>query len=66
MNVTVFGATGHIGRLVVSNLLAAGHDVTVYVRNPGKLGRRDPRLVTISGELSNEVRISRRSAAPMR
>lgn len=57
INVTVFGATGQIGRLVVSNLLAADHDVTVYVRNPGKLGRRDPRLATISGELSNEVRI---------
>jgi NAD(P)H-binding len=57
MNLTVFGATGQIGRLVVRDLLAAGHDVTVYVRNPAKLGRRDPRLVTISGELSNEVRI---------
>jgi NAD(P)H-binding len=31
--------------------------VAAYVRNPRKLGRRDPRLVTISGELSNEVRI---------
>jgi uncharacterized protein YbjT (DUF2867 family) len=37
MNVTVFGATGQIGRLVVADLLAGGHDVTVYVRNPGKL-----------------------------
>jgi uncharacterized protein YbjT (DUF2867 family) len=34
MNVTVFGATGQIGRLVVGDLLAGGHDVTVYVRNP--------------------------------
>jgi nucleoside-diphosphate-sugar epimerase len=57
MNVNVFGATGQIGRLVVGNLLAGGHDVTVYVRNPGKLGRRDPRLVTIAGELSDEAGI---------
>ena len=57
MNVAVFGATGQIGRLVVSNLLAARHDVTVYVRNPGKLGDRDPRLSTIAGELSDEARI---------
>ena len=57
MKVTVFGATGQIGRLVVDDLLIGGHGVTAYVRNPGKLGRRDPRLMTISGELSNEVRI---------
>ena len=38
MNVTVFGATGQIGRLVVGDLLAADHDVTAYVRNPGKVG----------------------------
>ena len=57
MKVTLFGATGQIGRLVVDDLLIGGHGVTAYVRNPGKLGRRDPRLVTISGKLSNEVRI---------
>ena len=37
MNVTVFGATGQIGRSVVSKLLAAGHRVTAHVRNPDKL-----------------------------
>ena len=57
MNVTVFGATGEIGRLVVGDLLAADHDVTAYVRNPGKLGHSDPRLVTVTGELSDEARI---------
>ena len=57
MKVTVFGATGQIGRLVVDDLLIGGHGVTAYVRNPGKLGHKDPRLVTISGELSDEARI---------
>ena len=37
MNVTVFGATGAIGQLVVAELLAAGHTVTGYVRNPAKV-----------------------------
>jgi nucleoside-diphosphate-sugar epimerase len=37
MNVTVFGATGAIGRFVVSELLAAGHTVTAYARNPAKV-----------------------------
>jgi nucleoside-diphosphate-sugar epimerase len=49
VNVTVFGATGQIGRLVVGDLLAGDHDVTVYVRNPGKLGHSDPHLVTVRG-----------------
>jgi nucleoside-diphosphate-sugar epimerase len=57
MNVTLFGATGQIGRLVIRDLLARGHDVTAYVRNPGKLGSRDPRLSTIAGELSDEAGI---------
>ena len=57
MNVTVFGATGQIGRLVVTDLLAGGHDVTAYVRNPDKLGRSDPRLVPLTGELSDKARI---------
>ena len=37
MHVTVFGATGKIGRHVVDQLLAAGHTVIAYVRNPAKL-----------------------------
>jgi NAD(P)-dependent dehydrogenase (short-subunit alcohol dehydrogenase family) len=57
MNVTVFGATGQIGRLVVDDLLHAGHDVTAYVRNPDKLTTVDPRLVNVTGELSDGQRI---------
>ncbi|WP_018636395.1 NAD(P)-dependent oxidoreductase [Parafrankia elaeagni] len=37
MNVTVFGATGAIGQIVVDDLLRAGHDVTAYARNPAKI-----------------------------
>jgi nucleoside-diphosphate-sugar epimerase len=57
MNVTVFGATGEIGRAVVGKLLADGHTVTAYVRNSGKLSDVDPRLVIVSGELSDAQRI---------
>jgi len=57
MNVTVFGATGQIGRLVVADLLTGGHEVTAYVRSPDKLGLSDPRLVTVTGELSDKTRI---------
>lgn len=53
MNVTVFGATGGIGRHVVHQLLAADHQVTAYVRSPGKLGGTHPQLLVRTGELSD-------------
>ena len=34
MRLTIFAATGGIGRLALEQALAAGHDVTVVVRNP--------------------------------
>ena len=54
MNVTVFGATGAIGSLTVDELLASGHTVTVYARNPSKIpaGWGD-RVAVIIGELSD-------------
>jgi putative NADH-flavin reductase len=57
LKVTVFGATGQIGRLVVFDLLADGHDVNAYVRNPGKLQDVDPRLAVVTGELSDAKRV---------
>lgn len=33
----IFGATGSLGRHVLGQALAAGHQVTVFVRNPSKL-----------------------------
>jgi uncharacterized protein YbjT (DUF2867 family) len=35
MKLTVFAATGGIGRQIVAQSLAAGHDVTAVARNPG-------------------------------
>jgi uncharacterized protein YbjT (DUF2867 family) len=51
MNITVFGASGKIGNHVVEQLLAAGHTVTAYVRNPAKVGLTNQNLVTVQGEL---------------
>ena len=33
----ILGATGSLGRHVLRQALAAGHDVTVFVRTPSKL-----------------------------
>lgn len=39
MKLTIFAATGGIGRQLLEQAAAAGHDVTAVVRNPGKLSR---------------------------
>jgi putative NADH-flavin reductase len=41
----IFAATGGIGRQVLEQAIAAGHDVTAVVRNPKKLSR-EVRVVT--------------------
>src|SRR5215469_4914131 len=37
MKLTIFAATGGIGRQILDQALAAGHEVTAVVRNPDKL-----------------------------
>ncbi len=37
MKLTIVAATGGIGRQLLDQAIAAGHDVTAVVRNPGKL-----------------------------
>jgi len=50
MNVIVFGATGTIGRLAVQELLAAGHTVTAFARNPDRLQIAHPALRRNAGD----------------
>jgi putative NADH-flavin reductase len=45
MKLTIFAATGGIGRHALEQAVAAGHDVTAVVRNPKKLSR-EVRVVT--------------------
>jgi uncharacterized protein YbjT (DUF2867 family) len=59
MRVTVFGATGKIGRLAVGRLLADGHQVVTFARDPGKLDRSGPGLTVIAGELSDTAGVTR-------
>jgi uncharacterized protein YbjT (DUF2867 family) len=47
MKLTIFAATGGIGRQILEQAVGAGHDVTAVVRNPQKL----------PGELSRQVRV---------
>jgi putative NADH-flavin reductase len=45
MKLTIFGATGGIGRQALDQAVAAGHDVTAVARNPKKLSA-EVRIVT--------------------
>ncbi|KOU73792.1 NmrA family transcriptional regulator [Streptomyces sp. MMG1533] len=53
MRVTVFGATGAIGRLVVQQLLDDGHQVNALVRTPAKLALTHSHLTVVTGQLSD-------------
>jgi nucleoside-diphosphate-sugar epimerase len=58
-HVAVFGATGKIGQQVVGQLLAAGHTVTAYVRNPAKFSLSHPQLTVVAGELDDAAGVAR-------
>ncbi len=53
MKVIVFGATGTVGRLAVKDMLAAGHQVTAFARNPKKLLSGAPGLTLSAGDAMN-------------
>ena len=46
MKLTIVAATGGIGRQLLEQALAAGHDVTAVARNPGRLPPVPARAVT--------------------
>ncbi|MBK1721183.1 3-beta hydroxysteroid dehydrogenase [Thiocystis violacea] len=54
MKVVVFGATGKAGRTVALNLLAAGHEVTAFARDPAKFSAHTyTGLAIIKGDALN-------------
>ena len=57
MKLTVFGATGGTGQELVKQALAAGHEVTVYARNPAKLGITHDRLKVVQGTMDEPGKI---------
>src|SRR5215217_8431170 len=59
MKLTVFGATGGVGREVVNQALDRGDHVTAYVRNPAKLDLTHPDLTVITGGLTDREAVRR-------
>ena len=58
MKLTIFGATGRTGRLLVEQALAAGHDVTAFVRDASAVKWDEPNLRVLEGELEDTARIA--------
>lgn len=52
MKLTIVAATGGIGRQLLDQALAAGHDVTALVRNPGKLPAGTAGLASVQADLA--------------
>lgn len=59
MRLTVFGATGETGRLLIEQALAAGDHVVAYARDPSKLELKHGHLTVMKGELSDTPGIER-------
>lgn len=59
MKLTIFGATSSSGRLVVEKALAAGHEVTAFVRDPSKLGITNERLKVVAGDALNAALVEK-------
>jgi putative NADH-flavin reductase len=57
LKITVFGATGRMGHLLVGQALDAGHAVTAYARNPERLRISHPGLSVLPGQLDDDEAI---------
>lgn len=58
MSIIVFGPTGGTGRAVITKLLADGHTVTAFARDPSKLSPM-PGLTIVKGDAMNPADVKR-------
>lgn len=59
MKITVLGGTGRTGRLLTSELLADGHDVTMLVRDASKSAAFADRATIVTGDIRDDAAVSR-------
>ncbi|WP_433730518.1 NAD(P)-dependent oxidoreductase [Nocardia sp. CA-129566] len=59
MRIAVFGATSTVGRLVVEQALAQGHEVTAFTRNAASVGQRHERLHIVEGNVLDTNSVER-------
>ena len=54
MKLLVLGSTGGVGQQIVAQALEAGHEVTAFVRDPGKMLATHDRLRVVTGSLTGD------------
>lgn len=59
MKIVVFGATGGTGTEIVRQALAAGHQVTAFVRDPAKLNLQHDNLSLFQGDVMDAVAVDK-------
>lgn len=57
MKIVVFGASGGTGSLIVEKALAAGHQVTAFVRSPEKITLSHPNLTLFQGDVMDADKV---------
>ncbi|MBJ7538432.1 NAD(P)-dependent oxidoreductase [Marinomonas transparens] len=57
MKIALLGATGMLGKPVLEAILSEGHDVTVLVRSPEKLGALRDKVTVVEGLIQDEAAI---------
>lgn len=58
MRLTILGATGGIGRLLLPLALEQGHQVTAFARAPEKIATNGSRLRVVGGDLFNSKQMA--------
>ncbi|MDH3273522.1 MAG: SDR family oxidoreductase [Gammaproteobacteria bacterium] len=59
MKVLIFGATGTVGRLLVTQALEMGHTVTAFARDPSELAISHASLEIIEGDVMDSAAVDR-------
>ncbi len=59
MKLTIFGATGSVGKLLVPNLLAKGHEVKILTRNPKNLPNGFENVEAITGDVADPSAVAK-------
>jgi putative NADH-flavin reductase len=57
MKIIIFGATGTVGKHVITQALDAGHEVTAFARNPEKIKATHDHLTKVTGDVLNPASV---------
>ena len=62
MKVVIFGATGQTGRLLIERAVSEGHEVTAFVRDPGRLNLPGRSVRVVQGDVLDAESVDRAMA----